>query len=640
MKITCFPAFPFIGIGLLIALLYWSGLSGGFFFDDSSNILESDELQMKELSWGGFKAAWESGHAGPLGRPLSLISFALNHYFSGFDPFAFKLTNLVIHWINAFLVYNLICMIGRAVDRDSGCNKSRLSAILLALLWAAHPIQLTSVLYVVQRMTSLSSLFILVGLLLHIWARQTQGLKKRGYWALAAAWCLAFPLSLFSKETGVLFIGYIFAYELVIQRHFNARHDRPAIWFLGLVALTSVVLLSYLLFFSSWLWSGYLGRAFTLSERVLTEAGIVWEYIGLIFTPALPNLALYHDDIAISTGLLAPVSTLLSVLGLMGLIILAFCQRLKRPLLALAITWFLIGHSLESTVIPLELMHEHRNYLPSLGLIFLFMHIMRSPLLKSRKRPVLVGAAGIALLAYYSVVTYLRADMYGDDIRRTQIEAQYRDRSVRSQYDAAALLVNMYHQNPSAALLPLANKHFEQANLVDPSFKMALIGMLQLDCLSGKESREEVFNELDRRLKVGVVAVHERSAMGGIANAQNAGTLCLSRKQVDSLFASILANPLAQDSDKVKILNRYAMYLWLGQKDYPAAMDALNKAFEHGDADPVNRLNAIQLSRVLGDKAGVIKDLGYLDGKKLDEVSRFRLLEIRNELIRDGVLEN
>ncbi len=640
MKITRSPALLASGMAVLIAFLYWSGLYGGFFFDDSTNILESDELQMKELSWQAFKAAWGGGNAGPLGRPISLLSFAFNHYFSGLDPFAFKLTNLVIHGVNAFLVYNLIRLIGRAIDRNSSADQGCLPAFLLALLWATHPIQLTSVLYVVQRMTSLSSMFILIGLVLHIWARQMRPLNKQGCVALVVAWILAFPLSLLSKETGILFIGYIFSYELLIQRHFNTRYDRSAIWFLGLVTLTSALLFSYLFFFSSWLWSGYQGRPFSLPERLLTESRILWEYIDLIFTPVLRNLALYHDDVVVSTGFIEPISTLFSVLGLIGLIILVIYQRLKRPLLAMAIIWFLIGHSLESTVIPLELMHEHRNYLPSLGLIFVLMHIERSPLFKSGKRHMLVGVAGFALLAYYSVLTYLRSDMYGDDIRRTQIEAQYHERSVRSQYDAAALLVNMYHQHPSPALLPLANKHFEQANLADPSFKMALIGMLQLDCLSGKNPREDIFIELDRRLKVGVIAVQERSAMGGIAGAQNAGTLCLSRTQVDSLFASILANPLAHDSDKVKILNRYAMYLWLGQKDFPAAMEALNKAFEYGDTDPVNRLNAIQLSRVLGDKAGVLKGLAYFDGRKLDKVSRVRLLEIRNELIKDGVLEN
>lgn len=627
-------------MGLFLGILYWSGLYGGFFFDDFPNILESEQLKMQQLSWDAFSAAWAGGNAGPLGRPISLVSFALNHYFFGFDPFAFKLTNLAIHTVNALLVYGLIRLIERSIDRHSNADKSRLPAMLLALLWAAHPIQLTTVLYVVQRMTSLSSMFILIGLVLHIWARQTTPLRTQGYLALAAAWCLAFPLSLLSKETGILFVGYIFAYELFIRPGLMPRYDRPAIWFLSLVALTSVLLLSYLLFFSSWLWSGYPGRPFTLPERLLTEARVLWEYIGLISVPTLPDLALYHDDIIISTGVLEPISTLFSVLGLIGLGILAFCQRVKRPLLALASTWFLIGHSLESTVIPLELMHEHRNYLPSLGLIFALMHIARSPLLKSGKRHVVVGVAGFALLAYYSTVTYLRADMYGDDIRRTQIEAQYHERSARSQYDAGALLVNMYHHNPSPALLPLANKHFEQANLADPGFKMALIGMLQLDCLSGSEPREEVLSELDRRLKIGVISVHERSTMGGIANAQNSGALCLSRKQVDGLFASFLGNPLARSGDKAKVLNRYAMYLWLGQKDYPAAMNALNNAFGYGDPDPVNRLNAIQLSRVLGDKEGVLNGLAYFEGRKLDQVNSVRLREIKNELIRDGVLEN
>jgi len=69
-------------------------------------------------------------------------------------------------------------------------------------------------------------------------------------------------------------------------------------------------------------------------------------------------------------------------------------------------------------------------------------------------------------------------------------------------------------------------------------------------------------------------------------------------------------------------------------------MKALNDAFHYGDQDPVNRLNAIQLSRVLGDKEGVLKGLAHFEGRELDKINRDRLLEIKKELIKDGVLEN
>ncbi|MDP2843868.1 MAG: hypothetical protein Q8O06_09575, partial [Acetobacterium sp.] len=100
MRISLSSAFSGTGIGVLIIILYWPGLYGGFFFDDFTNIVESEELKIKELSWDALKAAWGGGQAGPLGRPISLLSFALNYFFSGLAPFYVKLTNRVIHGLN------------------------------------------------------------------------------------------------------------------------------------------------------------------------------------------------------------------------------------------------------------------------------------------------------------------------------------------------------------------------------------------------------------------------------------------------------------------------------------------------------------------------------------------------------------
>ncbi len=44
----------------------------------------------------------------------------------------------------------------------------------------------------------------------------------------------------------------------------------------------------------------------------------------------------------------------------------AFLLRRRYPLLLLAVLFFLVGHSMESTLIPLEMVYEHRNYLPGM----------------------------------------------------------------------------------------------------------------------------------------------------------------------------------------------------------------------------------------------------------------------------------
>ena len=644
MKFWFRCAFPVLGMAVFVLLLYWPGLYGGFFFDDSVNFLEPAEIRIKDLSRDALLGAWESGNAGPLGRPISMVSFALNYYFSGFIPFYFKLTNVVIHLLNGLLVYLLVHLIARAMGQSSRpAGVGPMMALMLAAAWAIHPIQMTSVLYVVQRMTSLSSMFVLIGLVLHIWVRQLRPFDKRGLWALVVAWGVAFPMALLSKETGVLFVGYVFVYELIIRRHFNRGFDRPATWFLSSLSVGGVAFLAYLSFSSSWLFGGYEERAFSLFERLITEARIVWTYLGMIFVPSLTDFSLYHDDFEISKGLLQPASTLLAVAGIFVLFVIAWHQRIKRPLIAFAIAWFLIGHSLESTIFPLELMHEHRNYLPSLALVFLILHMVLSPSMNTPAMRTAMLGSGAAMLLYFGLLTYLRADMYGDDFRRTQIEAQYHSGSTRAQYEAGALMVNLYNNQRSPMygsrmLLGLATKHFEQTNMIDPSFKLGLIGMLQLDCLSEKTASEQTLSELNRRFGSGQNRVLDRTALSAIPRMTNEGTICLSREQVDQLFHSALSNPLVYGFKKSRILTAYAFYLWLDQKDYAAALATLNQAHELNNDDIVNRLNAIQLHRAMGNKDGALSVLAYLDARKLSQVDNGRLAEIKEELFKDGVL--
>ena len=191
------------------------------------------------------------------------------------------------------------------------------------------------------------------------------------------------------------------------------------------------------------------------------------------------------------------------------------------------------------------------------------------------------------------------------------------------------------HRSP--ILLGMANKHFEHANRIDPSFKLGLVGMLQLDCLSEKSANEQTLSELNKRFETGVNRVLDRTALASIARMTNEGTICLSRKQVDQLFDSTFSNPLVQGHKKSRILTLYAHYLWLSQKDHAAALAALDQAYELNNDDIVNRLNAIQLSRILGDKEGISRILTYLDGLKLAQRDSTDLAEIKGELVRDGV---
>lgn len=628
------------GLWLLVAVIYWPGLRGGFFFDDYVNIIEPAEIQLKNISIESLRNLWESGRAGPLGRPVSMLSFGANYYFAGFNPFVFKLTNLAIHCLNGFLLYFLTGLFARAAYPSSGTRRIRLLAAIVATLWVIHPIQATSVLYVVQRMTSLASMFMLLVLIFHVWGRQREKLGRIELASFAMAWGVFFPLAMLSKETGVVVLLYVAAYEAILHRNYIKRLDLFGSWYLRLLFVLGCISLVYIFAPGRTWMQAYDTRSFTLSQRLLTESRIIWEYVHLIVMPALPDFGLYHDDFKLSTGLFSPASTLFAIVGLFGLAAISWIGRIKWPLISFAILWFLLGHSLESSILPLELMHEHRNYLPSLGVFIILIAVLQSSAM-SVPAYRLIAYCGISAFAVYcAFLGYLRADLYGNDFRRTQIESEYRKDSARTQYEAGAALVNMYNIRHEPILAALADKHFDRAITLNSTSKLALVGKLQIDCLSGRPARIAVLDELKNGLAGKKWIPVDLTLMHGIAEMSNAGTICLDRKQMDGLFGAAVSNKSTSIKDRSVIYSAYADYLWNGQKDYAATRDVLVRATNENANDISNRLNLMQLYRLLRDRAGVLRTLEDLDNRKLEGRDRLKFQSIKRELAAEGVVAN
>ncbi len=373
-------------IFLLPLLIYQPGVHGPFIFDDIPNFIINESVHMDELSLEHLREAANSNQSGILGRPIAAITFALNYYFAGgmeHDTFAFKIFNILVHSLNGLLIFWFLLLVFRRLHEHPSRPLAPLGypaqltvlAAACALMWVVHPIHLTSVLYVVQRMTSLAALFILLALIFYLQARLAwlQGKTRKSLLWLAPVplWGL---LAALSKETGLLIPLYIIILELVLfvgTRPWNLWNELGNKTRMPLLA--TLVLVLSLLFTAAVLYSlpGYQNRDFSLSERLLTEGRVLVFYIGQILIPRLSSFGIYHDDIVTSHNLFQPWTTLPSIIVVMTLLFSAFLLRRRYPLYAFAILWFFVGHALESTVYPLELVHEHRNYLASLGIILI-----------------------------------------------------------------------------------------------------------------------------------------------------------------------------------------------------------------------------------------------------------------------------
>jgi len=609
----------------LLAALYAPGLQGGFFFDDEPSILYAEGVRLDRLDAGSLREAFASGRSGPSGRPVAQLSFALNYHFSGFEPIAFKATNLAIHAACGVLVFLLSLRLYAA----SRVPKAMVFAGVVAVIWLLHPLQLTPVLHVVQRMTSLSALFLLAALLSHVVARERGG--RGGATLLILAWGVLWPLSFFSKESGALFPFFVLAWELILRRNERGSLDGFARVFAVLAGLTLLGAAIYLALPSGrWLWAGYAVRDFSPFERMLTEGRVLWFYIGLVALPRLEALGLYHDDIALSTGLLTPWTTLPAWVGLVGLAWLAWRLRSRAPLASFGIAWFFVGHALESTLLPLEIAHEHRNYLPLLGILLAGVYGLSRLLAAPGPRRTLGLTLAVAVLLYLPFVTALRAHQFSGELLRTQIEAQHHRGSPRAQYDAGRVLASQLEamQTDSPAY-SFARAHFERAGELNPGFKLGLLGLIYLNCRAGIPAETGWVAELARRLRNTPFGPGDSGVLLQLKDLSISGTLCLKRADVEQLFVAALDNPTAAPHHRVDMHSWLADYLVLGARDLPAAQIALERALALAPYNSGNRLKRAQLAILLGRRAEALEILAKVEKLPLKRAERELMAELR-----------
>ena len=418
------------------------------------------------------------------------------------------------------------------------------------------------------------------------------------------ACCLFWPLSFFSKETGALFPCFALAWELIIFKNVQGQLDRFARLFVALFSLGATACVLYLLLpTGQWIFAGYGMRSFSLTERLLTEGRVLWFYLGLILFPRLDAFGVYHDDFTISNGLFFPWTTLPAWLGLLGLCLLAWRTRKKAPIVTFGIVWFFIGHALESTILPLEIAHEHRNYIPLIGVLLPFAWLGLRCCEKNGIVMTICVTLAISFLGYCTLITALRADQFGDDVKRTQIEAMHHRQSSSAQFEAGRILANLADaRSPASPIYSFARSHFEQAAELNRNAKMPWLALVNLNCVAGLPIESAWIRALNKRLEHRPFSPADQTVLYGLKEMAIKNPACLKPSEVESLFASSLNNPTTAIRAKALIHSWHADYLWLGQHDLEAAKSALRKSLALIPGNPSNRLKWAQLVYLSGDK--------------------------------------
>jgi len=371
-----FKTIALYGVFIFSLLLYLPAVNGPYLLDDFPNLIQNESLILEQTSLESLQKAATSSGSSFLGRPIAMLSFALNYTLAGDkDTFSVKLTNILLHLATGIGIFFLLRQLLR-YWLPGKHDEIFWIALLTTALWLIHPLQISTVLYTVQRMTVLSALFTVFGLIAYLKYRAITLQDNSHYLTLFILIATFTLLGVMSKENAILLPVFALLIEMTVFRF--AFHPHATFVWKSLVKLLLFLPVTIILVYLFYTYLQVRGEiiwpySFTIDQRLLSQPRILLHYLGWISLLNPEPMSFYHPDLALSKGLLQPVTTLLSITSLFILAAIAVFSLKKQypPILAFAIIWFFIGHLLESTSIPLMLVFEHRNYLPSMGILLL-----------------------------------------------------------------------------------------------------------------------------------------------------------------------------------------------------------------------------------------------------------------------------
>ena len=551
------PAFAvFIAILITVWLAYTPGLAGGFLFDDFANLPSLGATGPIDNS-AAFARYITSSTADPTGRPITVASFLLDAQDWPADPLPFKRTNLLLHLLNITLLAWLLLALGKR----SGLVKeqARNAAILGAALWGLHPLLVSTTLYIIQREAMLPASFTLAGILLWLHGRDriAKGQITLGTILEFAGLGLGTILATLSKANGVLLPFYVLLIEYFVLRPRDTqtlpRAHRIVTWLLWLPVIG---ISGYLLHTATSLLDApfLFGRDWTEAQRLLTEPRVVWEYLRLLWLPHPFTSGLFNDQIPVSTSLLEPGTTLPALLGIVGLLVLAWALRRRAPPWSLVILFFFAGHLLESTSIPLELYFEHRNYIPALLMFWPLSIWLVAPGETQRAR---MALAAVILLSL-GFMTHASATVWGNSTEQALLWAKLNPASARAQSNAAQFM--MERQRPEWAQTRLRPLLKEASDEIQIAFN--LVGS---DCALGglpADDLEATRQALLRTRRLGTLSFQWLS--NSIDQAKNQSCRGLTMSAVKSLIDAAWDNPVTRETpgwqqDILNLRGKYAL---------------------------------------------------------------------------------
>ncbi len=557
---------PFFSSTLILILLitlygfYAIGFGGIFSFDDDASL--GGLLTITD--WHSALLYISTGETGPLGRPLSLASFLINAPAYPFSAADFLYTNALIHLLNVCLVVLILVRLQRQIYNLLPQNPWFVP--LTAVFWGMLPILVSTSMMVVQRMTSLSALFVLVGVWIYLWGRERSECQKSVILTVSGVGVCTL-LAMLSKENGVLLPLYLVVLEFTLPSQAKPlAQTRSAQLLQWSIRLPSLFIVAYLLWQLPGLSSAYFSRTFTLSERIATQSIILWDYLRLSFIPQISALGPYHDDYPVFA--LSNLAVWIAMIAWLSALIWSLLRRRTYPVLAFAVLWYLAGHLLESTIIPLELYFEHRNYLPILGPVIALTTLAAQAPVRQRVKISVIAA-------YFGFMTFILWQTLSIWGHRELTWAQAHPNSVR----AVQVLSQAYWQagQPEKSLQIL-----NEALMNNPKFSSVAMQSLRLRCyfddrpafakqllLTQQALGSSDYSHLTLELLEKIRQLHENKACHFIEIAD-----------LHTLTDLLISNPRFNSSTSMGQLHLIKAQLYMSEKQLVPTISHLEQSFD------------------------------------------------------------
>jgi protein O-mannosyl-transferase len=550
-----------------IILVSYPGWFGKFIFDDYSNIKQNNTLIITEFNTSKFWTAALSGASSGIGRPLSMLSFAIDSYFHGLNPYYFKITNTTIHIINALLVFwlsiKLLSLSKFRMVLAISDKAALFVTFLISFIWAISPININSSLYIVQRMNELSFLFVLSGCILYLYIRTSSQFNRLYQLFLFLGFSLLLLLATLSKENGVLLIPMVLLLDFfVLDKNKNNKLFFYCIFIL-LFLFPTIWVSNFIINHFDRVFN-YNNFDFSLLERALTQLRVTLFYIKQLLFPDIDKLSYFNDDYIISSSLINPFSTLLSLLFWVGTVACSLFYKKRYPWILYGLLWFLIGHSIESTIIPLELIFEHRNYLPSYGIIFMLVisvYFLYTKIQSQNIKRLLISSS-IFYVLFLLFYAYSSAKIIGSPLLLFKTYAENHPDSARSQLSWGEINYQFYLKNPNNIIYSKnAEYQFKKVLTLNPDRIAALTNLIILKKINHENYDQELVKLYKNLSKIKNSAQHVEDTRRFIVRNSSLSKP-LSRSIITKYFNIILNNKKFLNTNKSLLHKEYADYIY------------------------------------------------------------------------------